>query len=215
MKTKTIVLISILFIGFRITGSSQVSPDSADLKYNGSMWMHSLRSNLRGAQVFNSVVNCLEIIGYPVFLSGITKYSSTVAFVGFSIGFPGMEMSKYSPVPLTKARRDLIRLRPFWKDTADYNRLNRQVTAAMRLSYASMALAFGAQAMVMIGIFSQEESASANWIISGFVCAGVSLGLSVGTTVVTSVARKTLGKHGGTLGLNMNQNGIGAVYQIP
>jgi len=164
--------------------------------------------------VLNTVINCLEITGTPFFAAGVIKKSDVMA-VGFLIGFPGMEMSKYTPIPLTKAKKELIRLKPVWKDLASYSLLTQQVSAAKGLSYATMATAFIAEGMFLAGLFSPHPSSTNGWIISSSIFAGTSFCLAICTNIMTSMAWKTCSKHGNDIGLTLTKDGISAVYHLP
>ena len=96
-----------------------------------------------------------------------------------------------------------------------YSLIYHQVSTAEKLSYASMALVFGAQAMFIIRIISDDGLDYNAWIVSSFACTGISFCLALGSTTMTYRARKTLGEHGGTLGLNLGKDGVGAVYHFP
>ena len=156
MKIKTLFFIGVLLAGTCMESLGQKERDSILLQNKISPLMSSLQSNLKGARTFNTVINCLEFIGIPFFVTGLAAQESVPTIISFALGFTGMEMSKYSPIPLTKARRDLVLLRPFWKNMDSYNMIYHQVSTAEKLSYASMALAFGAQAMFIIGIISDN-----------------------------------------------------------
>ena len=95
MKGKASVLIFLFFTVTVIKSFSQM--ESNDVKNNDSLLMNSFKRHLKGAMVFNTVINCLEITGTPFFAAGVFKYSDVMA-IGFLIGFPGMEMSKYTPM---------------------------------------------------------------------------------------------------------------------
>ena len=95
MKGKALVLIFLFFTVTVIKSFSQM--ESNDLKKNDSLLMNSFKRHLKGAMVLNSVINCLEITGTPFFAAGVIKNSDVMA-IGFLIGFPGMEMSKYTPM---------------------------------------------------------------------------------------------------------------------
>jgi len=176
--------------------------------------MNSFQKHLKGARAFNSIINGMELIGYPLFLVGITSEYEALTIGGFGIGFSAMEMSKYSPVPLTKARRALLRLRPVWNDADNYNRLLRQVSAAAYLSYASMSFAFIAQGIFAIGVLTPGEYSN-GWFISSYACAGLSLGLALASTVVTSKAIRTFRGHGIILGASISGQGITASLRLP
>jgi hypothetical protein len=212
MKTKTLVLIFLFFTVTVMKSFSQM--ESNDVKNNDSLLMNSFKRHLKGAMVFNTVINCLEITGTPFFAAGVIKNSDVMA-IGFLIGFPGMEMSKYTPIPLTKAKKELIRLKPVWRDPASYSLLTQQVSAAKGLSYATMATAFIAEGMFLAGLFSPHPSTTNGWIVSSSICAGTSFCLAICTTVMTSMAWKTYSKHTAAIELSLTDSGIGAIYHLP
>ena len=125
-------------------------------------------------------------------------------------------MSKFSPIPLTKAKRNMILLRSSWADSMEYNQVFHQVVLAETLSYASMALAFGGQALAFLGAVTWKETYLQTALFaSAIACTAGSIGTSVGATIATARAKSSFGKHRGSLGLNIGPQGIGAVYRLP
>lgn len=209
----------VLFIctGIIVKSASQPNRLPNTSEPDSALLMQKLQKTLRGGQTFNSVINGLEIVGYPLFLIGLSNFNnaSILALAGFEMGFPAMEMSKYSPIPLVKAEESLIRLKGYWKDRDQYTLLMEQVTSAKRLSFAAMSTAFISQALFIAGCFSPHSLWENPWMICSFIGAGLSVGLAIATTIEISLARKTLGKHTGDLGLKMTNHGLGVVYRLP
>jgi hypothetical protein len=218
MKKITICLLVLSFLIAGIHGYMQdtVNPQADSVR--NKIIMRSCYSHLRGARTFNTVINCFEIAGASLFSVGLAKEIGGLEAAGFLVGFGGMEMSKATPVPLTKARRELVMLHTSWKDTLEYNRIYHQVRTAESLSYAAMALVFSGEVLVgLSALFSDHSSIDFQTAIltMGVVCIGVSFGTSVGTTIMTGKAKTGFKKHFGSIGLGIGHQGIGAVYTLP
>jgi|GEM_PF-1476901 len=134
MKIKALLVILFICTVIIMQSTSQSDMTSFMTENDSALLMQKLQKTLKGAQTFNSVINGLEIVGYPMFLIGCLSPKS------------------------------------LWENP---------------------------------------------WIISSFVGAGLSFSLAILTTVEISLARKTLGRHCGDLGLNMTKSGLGIVYRIP
>ena len=107
MKKITFCLLILSFTGVRIHGYSQAKANPRTDTLMEKLIAGSCYSNLRGAQNYNAVVNCFEIVGASLVGVSLETETGVVTAAGVLLGFGGIEMSKSTPIPLTKARRDL------------------------------------------------------------------------------------------------------------
>jgi hypothetical protein len=180
--------------------------------------LESCDGYLKGAVGYNAAVSCIEIIGGGLLGIGVSMVNDNEmpVAIGFLVGFGGMEMSKFVPIPLTKARRNLDLLGPFWKDSLEYARLHHKVVTAESLGYATMTLAFAGQALAFLGVvIDQNSNARTALLACGISCAIASIGTSVGSAVTAQMARVDLRKSAGSIGVGIGPQGIGAVYKFP
>jgi hypothetical protein len=218
MKT---VLFYQLVLVFSVVAGIGYSQDAITLKQEAAdkeIILQSCDGYLKSAVQYSATVGCIEIIGGGLFAIGLSMQNDNESFiaVGFLIGFGGMEMSKFIPVPLTKARRDLDLLRPSWKDSLEYIRIHQKVVAAETLGYTTMALAFAGQALVLAAAFSDQNNSTQTVLLAtGITFAIASVGTCIGSTVMAQMARVDLGKSHGSIGLCIGPQGIGAVYKLP
>jgi len=203
-----------------LTGSSFpcIAQDSTvSVSHEEANLMRSCYGYLKGAQSFGAVVNGFEIVGGGLIGLGaaLNGKADALYYVGFLLAFPGMEMSKFTPKPATMAKHDLISLRTSWKDTTGYNTIFRQVVVAEKLSYATMGLAFSGQFLAFMGVVVGDNDLQTTLFVLSIACTGVSVGTAVGATVMSGIAKHSLGKHMGSLGVSISPQGIGTVYTLP
>lgn len=170
---------------------------------------------LRGARNYTLAVNAFEIIGGSLFGIGLATETGGLTAPGFLLGFGGMEMSKSTPIPLTKARRKLDLSAPLWKDTLDFFQLRQKVRTAETLGYATLVLTFAGQFVVILAALSHDNSTYTVLMASGI---GLTIGsflTGIATTVMTDLARVELGKSMGSIGVGVGSQGVGAVYKFP
>jgi hypothetical protein len=175
-----------------IISKSWSSEDSATM---GSCYRH-----LEGAWRFNAAVNALEISGTALIGIGMLANTGAPAGLGIIIGLPAMEMAKFTPIPLIKARKELKLLRATGIDPEQIDRVFKPASCAEKLSYSSMALVFGCQLFLgLAAIFDQNKTWQNTLLIAGGTAALASVGTSVSVTLTMKKARIRLGTYGGFL----------------
>jgi hypothetical protein len=222
MKTIFSLLVSMSCLLVTYGGYAQDTVRRAGNPDSDQLYLASCGQYLRGAATYNTVVNVFEVVGGTMFSFGLFAETSNsastdyLAGIGFMIGFGGMEMSKFIPVPLTKARRNLDMLTVTLKESPGYAKLYRDVSTAEILGYTTMALAFIAQGSVLAAAIADESNVTQTTLLwAGVGCTIASIGMSIATTVMISRARISLGKTGGSIGVGVVPDGIGAVYKLP
>jgi hypothetical protein len=180
------------------------------------LFLKETEGYLRGSFRFTTAFNVMVLTGAGLIgIDLLDGKSNALTFVGFEIGFAGVEMSKYSPVALVKARRSFMRLAPTWYDTASYQAVLKRIRLAEHLSKVSVISNFLGEGLILLGFFQQDEGMFRGLITAGVAFGIVSLGTSIGTTVATQMARVELGKAKGTVTLGAGTSGIGVAYRIP
>ena len=171
-----------------------------------------LRSGFR----FTTAVNSMVIIGGGLFCADLIDGDlGGLGVVGFEIGFGGVEMSKFSPMALVKARRNFSELRQVWPDSVSYASIMSSIQLAENLSKVSVISVFLSEGLIVAGLMQQDMSLRRLMVGSGFVMGGLALGTSIATTVITQKTRIELGRSSGSIEFGAGTSGIGAFYRLP
>jgi len=192
--------------------------DTAKTNYLGPAELPLLRNTrdlLRHSYGFTLAVNSMVLGGMAMIGVDLARGEfGAPGFIGFEIGFGGVEMSKYSPIALVRAKQNFRGLRDAWPDTVSYNEISRQICLAATLSEVSMACTFLGEAMIIIGGFETGD-AGPILICTGVALGGVALGTSIATSVVTRMAQRALNTPAGSITLHAGASGVGVSYRLP
>lgn len=181
-----------------------------------AFFLNQTEGYLRGSFRFSNTYNIMVLGGIGLMAGDmIDGEMETLSVVGFEIGFAGVEISKYGPVPLVKARRSFEKLAPVWADTASYQLVLKRIRLAENLSKVSVISTFLGEGLVLLGFFQEDDKMFSGLIAAGVACGVVALGTSIGTTVATQMARVELGRASGSIAITANASGVGVAYRLP
>lgn len=170
---------------------------------------------LTGSVIYNSIASSLVVAGTATFAIGLTRIKDTpVGAIGFVVGFGGGEMLKFSPVPLVKAHRNLLRLRHAWKDTVTFNEIYRNVNQAATCIKISVASTFIGETLIFLALVNHGNKGSNFLLGAGITVCSVAVCTNISAAILAQQARRKLGNAMDSFGFTIGRDGIGATYRF-
>jgi hypothetical protein len=135
---------------------------------------------------------------------------------GIPLAVTGIDMGKYSPIPIVKAKRVLEKGIAAGQDPARYSTAIHKLNAAIALSTISILSNVAAEVLGAIALFRDWDEPEGKALAYGcMVTGGIGIATSVASSVMVSNARKALYMTPSGIGLNSGKNGLGIVYRLP
>jgi hypothetical protein len=171
---------------------------------------------LKNALIFNSLTTVIEGTGLILYGIGYKPDVSPVIAPGLFLSIGGIDLGKFSPLPMVKAKRVIQKGINYTAEDEKYQAALKKINTALALSTVSILTNLAGEVMLVVALFRDpSEPSGRNFAYAGLSLAGVGVITSIASSVMISDARKALNNSAGTVGLNVGKDGLGVVYRLP
>ena len=171
---------------------------------------------LRNALIFNSLTAVVEGTGLILYGIGYKPDISPVIAPGLFLSIGGIDLGKFSPIPMVKAKREIQKGLNYTAEDEKYQAALKKINTALALSTVSILTNIAGEVMLVVALFRDpSEPSGRNLAYAGLAFAGIGVATSVTSSAMISGARKALNTSAGTVGLSAGKDGLGVAYRLP